>query len=164
MKTHLPTFLRATTLAIASFGVISCGPSQPQVEDENVFIKPKKNPYGYQGSGTTQFANGAGPDAQPGEKPTEQPTENPTTTGTPTDPTTTGTPATDPATTPPDGSNPPTATKPTTPSLPFGTPVIAKKGFVYSPYAPEKGMVDVSEIPSGTKVECPYTGKHFRVP
>ncbi len=48
--------------------------------------------------------------------------------------------------------------------LPFGTPYIGKPGFVYSPYAPDKGLVDVSGIPSGTKVECPYTSKQFRAP
>lgn len=49
-------------------------------------------------------------------------------------------------------------------NLPFGVPVLGKKGYVYSPYAMDKGMVDVSELSSGTKVECPYTFKHFRVP
>ncbi len=48
--------------------------------------------------------------------------------------------------------------------LPFGQPVVGKKGFVYSPYAPDKGQVDVQDIPSGTKVKCPYTNKVFRVP
>ncbi len=46
----------------------------------------------------------------------------------------------------------------------FGQPVVGKKGFVYSPYAPDKGQVDVQDIPSGTKVKCPYTNKVFRVP
>jgi hypothetical protein len=53
---------------------------------------------------------------------------------------------------------------PRTTSLPYGTPVARKKGFIYSPYAPDKGIVDVSDIPAGTEVECPYTGKKFRVP
>jgi len=48
--------------------------------------------------------------------------------------------------------------------LPYGIPVVGKKGMVYSPYAPEKGQVDVDGYKRGTKVECPYTGKHFRVP
>lgn len=47
--------------------------------------------------------------------------------------------------------------------LPFGVPVVGKNGYVYSPYT--KGqLVDVTGIPSGTRVECPYTKKHFRVP
>lgn len=62
---------------------------------------------------------------------------------------------------------PPAETKPAPPpreDLPFGTPVVGKKGFVYSPYAPDKGYVDVTDMAAGTKVECPYTGKRFRVP
>lgn len=48
--------------------------------------------------------------------------------------------------------------------LPFGVPVPDKPGFLFSPYAPDKGMIDVRGIPSGTKVACPYTQKIFRVP
>lgn len=60
----------------------------------------------------------------------------------------------------------PTESKPavTREDLPFGQPVVGKKGYVYSPYAPDKGQVDVDGIPAGTKVKCPYTGKVFRVP
>ena len=47
--------------------------------------------------------------------------------------------------------------------LPFGELVPAKTGFVYSPWSKE-GLVDVSGIPTGTKVKCPYTSKTFRVP
>ncbi len=47
--------------------------------------------------------------------------------------------------------------------LPFGELVPARTGFVYSPWS-KKGLVDVSGIPTGTKVKCPYTGKTFRVP
>jgi hypothetical protein len=48
--------------------------------------------------------------------------------------------------------------------LPYGIPVVGKKGFVYSPYAEDKGMVDVEGMNRGTRLQCPYTGKHFRVP
>ena len=48
--------------------------------------------------------------------------------------------------------------------LPFGTQVPGKAGFVYSPYAADAGEIDVRGLPSGTKVECPYTQKIFRVP
>jgi hypothetical protein len=48
--------------------------------------------------------------------------------------------------------------------LPYGIPVITKKGCVYSPHAPDKGYVDVEGLARGTRVKCPYTGKHFRVP
>ncbi len=82
-------------------------------------------------------------------------------------------PDTTPATTDPSTSeNKPSDTTSTVESkpavtredLPFGQPVVGKKGFVYSPYAPDKGQVDVDGIPAGTKVKCPYTGKVFRVP
>ena len=49
-------------------------------------------------------------------------------------------------------------------SLPFGTPVPGKPGFVYSPYDKTAGMIDVKDIASGTKVRDPYTGKIFLVP
>lgn len=52
-----------------------------------------------------------------------------------------------------------------TDDLPFGIPVEGRLGFVRSPYANEEGkMVDVADVPPGTKVICPYTGKPFRAP
>ncbi len=48
--------------------------------------------------------------------------------------------------------------------LPYGIPVAGKKVMVQSPYAPDKGFVDVEGLKRGTRVACPYTGKHFRVP
>ena len=48
--------------------------------------------------------------------------------------------------------------------IPFGTKVVGKPGMVYSPHAPDKGQVDVRGLAPGTKVQCPYTGKKFRVP
>ena len=48
--------------------------------------------------------------------------------------------------------------------LPFGILVPGKAGFVYSPYAPDAGEIDVRGLYSGTKVECPYTKKIFRIP
>lgn len=48
--------------------------------------------------------------------------------------------------------------------LPYGIPVAGQKGKVMSPYAPDKGQVDVDGYKRGTRVECPYSGKHFRVP
>ena len=48
--------------------------------------------------------------------------------------------------------------------LPAGITVAGNPGFVQSPWTMEKGPIDVSGIPSGTKVKCPYTGKIFRVP
>lgn len=48
--------------------------------------------------------------------------------------------------------------------LPYGQPVVGKKGYVYSPYAPDKNFCDVRGVAPGTAVKCPYTGKPFRVP
>ncbi|HWB05907.1 MAG TPA: hypothetical protein VG796_22995 [Verrucomicrobiales bacterium] len=56
------------------------------------------------------------------------------------------------------------SSKPAKENLPFGIPVVGNPHFVYSPYAPEKGRVDVSGLKPGTRIECPYTNKHFRVP
>lgn len=66
-----------------------------------------------------------------------------------------------PPTTNPEPTKPPPAVRE---DLPFGIPVVGKKDMVYSPYAPEKGQVDVAGFKRGTRVECPYTKKHFRVP
>ena len=46
----------------------------------------------------------------------------------------------------------------------LGKPIEGKPGFISSPWAPDKGPVDVSGIPSGANVKCPYTGKTFQVP
>jgi hypothetical protein len=48
--------------------------------------------------------------------------------------------------------------------FPYGIPVTGTPGMVFSPYAEDKGQVDVSGIKRGTKIKCPYTGKIFRVP
>ena len=48
--------------------------------------------------------------------------------------------------------------------LPYGIPVDGSPGMVFSPYAQDKGMVDVNGLKRGTRVMCPYSGKHFRVP
>lgn len=48
--------------------------------------------------------------------------------------------------------------------LPYGTPVAGKPGLVTSPFAPDKGYVDVTGFPPRTAVEDPYTGKIFLTP
>ncbi|MDB6132772.1 MAG: hypothetical protein JWM59_1015 [Verrucomicrobiales bacterium] len=63
----------------------------------------------------------------------------------------------------PSGTDTP-STSPKRDDLPFGVIIPGKKGFVYSPFSPDKGPVDVQDIPAGTKVRCPYSGKVFRVP
>lgn len=163
MKYSLTKPLRAAALLALSFSAVSCVNQPHYRPDGNVFIRETGKPrYGYGGTETL-------PDNQTPKPPKNNPTqgEDPeklhTNTGTDPGGNDPGiNPPTNPGT--PDPVPPPV--KPTTQgaSLPFGTPVIGEKGYVYSPYAPDKGKVDVKDIPSGTKVECPYTKKIFRVP
>jgi hypothetical protein len=46
----------------------------------------------------------------------------------------------------------------------YGTPVPGKPGLVTSPFAADRGYVDVIGFPPGTQVEDPYTGKIFLTP
>jgi beta-lactamase regulating signal transducer with metallopeptidase domain len=48
--------------------------------------------------------------------------------------------------------------------LQYGKPVSGKPGFVTSPFAPDRGYVDVRGFPPGTVIKCPYAGKIFLVP
>jgi hypothetical protein len=48
--------------------------------------------------------------------------------------------------------------------IPYAVPVPNRPGYVTSPYAPNQGLVDVRNIPSGTEVTDPYTGKIFLTP
>ncbi len=45
-----------------------------------------------------------------------------------------------------------------------GTPVPGQSGLVTSPFAPDRGYVDVTGFSPGTEVEDPYTGKIFLTP
>lgn len=51
-----------------------------------------------------------------------------------------------------------------TAELPYGSPIAGRPGFVNSPYAAKHQLVDVTGLPVGMEVKCPYTGKLFRVP
>jgi hypothetical protein len=48
--------------------------------------------------------------------------------------------------------------------IPFGNAIPGRTGFVNSPYAAKHQLVDVTGLPTGMEVKCPYTGKLFRVP
>ncbi len=72
------------------------------------------------------------------------------------------------AMTKPAPSAPVTPVAPTTPApasdLPYGSPIAGRPGFVNSPFAAKHQLVDVTGLPVGMEVKCPYTGKLFRVP
>ena len=63
-------------------------------------------------------------------------------------------------------STPPTtpATKPAVQEIPYGVSIPGRPGFVNSPFAAKHQLVDVTGLPTGMEVKCPYTGKLFRVP
>lgn len=48
--------------------------------------------------------------------------------------------------------------------IPYGDAIAGRPGFVNSPYAAKHQLVDVTGLPVGMEVKCPYTGKLFRVP
>lgn len=48
--------------------------------------------------------------------------------------------------------------------VPYGDPISGRPGFVNSPYAAKHQLVDVTGLPAGMEVKCPYSGKLFRVP
>jgi hypothetical protein len=60
------------------------------------------------------------------------------------------------------GSNNDAPVKPD--GIPVAVPVAGSNGFVFSPFAEGEKKVDVRNIPPGTVVQDPYTGRLFRVP
>ena len=90
--------------------------------------------------------------------------------------TTTTTASSDSVTTPGRTVTPATVTEKSKPSpspsrnssaqsqLPTAKPVPGKPGYVFSPFDPSGGYVDVTGYTSGQKVKDPYSGKIFLVP
>ncbi len=169
MKFSPTSILRTVSLLGLVGTAVSCVNHQPYQSQGNVYINERRPRYGWQGTDSPSVDNGAteNPDKPRRDNRGEDPSRlhnggNGTSGENPQPGVKPDKPVTDPTPTPPVDDVKP---KPNpTANLPFGTPVIGKKGFVYSPFAPDKGMVDVTDIPSGTKVECPYSKKIFRVP
>ena len=63
-----------------------------------------------------------------------------------------------------DPGQPPPSPAPVANELRVAIPVPGKPGFVFSPYDPNAGMIDVQAITPGTKVRDPYTDNIFLVP
>ena len=61
-------------------------------------------------------------------------------------------------------SPPPVAEHTREAAAPIAKPVPGKQGYVFSPFAPNAGYVDVTGMAPGTEAKDPYTGKVFRVP
>lgn len=66
--------------------------------------------------------------------------------------------------TPKTSTPPPSTTDAPVVELPYGSAISGRPGFVNSPYAAKHQLVDVTGLPVGMEVKCPYTGKLFRVP
>ena len=58
----------------------------------------------------------------------------------------------------------PTRNPSTQAQIPTAKPVPGKPGYVFSPFDPSGGYVDVTGYTSGQKVKDPYSGKIFLVP
>ena len=76
----------------------------------------------------------------------------------------TPTPAPRVTTSKPSPSPPPRTPTSQTAQYPTATPVPGKPGYVFSPFDPSGGYVDVNGYTSGQKVKDPYSGKIFLVP
>lgn len=69
--------------------------------------------------------------------------------------------STEPRSKPSSQRTPPSAQ---TGKIPYAKPVPGKPGYVYSPFDPNGGYVDVTGYAAGSKAKDPYSGKIFIVP
>lgn len=60
--------------------------------------------------------------------------------------------------------SPRVAASPAASQIPYAKPVPGKPGYVFSPFDPNGGYVDVTGYAPGSKVKDPYSGKIFLVP
>jgi len=146
---------------------------QPKTVKAAAPVKKKASPKTYT-SGAAQRkteAAAAGQKTKPGSPESEPSQPSP---ALPTAPDTDTLPASTPVSATPEAVSdaPPTGAEvdattgapPKSKEIPFGTPVMGRKGFVHSPWAKDQVMVDVTGIAAGAKVKCPFSGKVFRVP
>lgn len=145
--------LRLTALTAGSILLASCGSTNPKKSKESQGQDLDNGPSRYlqDAPAQTKTSEPTTTNADPAAPQAPNPTAS-----TPEAPKTPEPPQPEPPKTP----EPPKAAA----DLPFGKPVPGKKGFVTSPYDGSAGIIDVRDIPPGTKVRDPYTGKVFRVP
>jgi hypothetical protein len=70
----------------------------------------------------------------------------------------------EPRSRPSSSSSPHSASSTSGSKIPYAKPVPGKPGYVYSPFDPDGGYVDVTGYASGSKAKDPYSGKIFIVP
>lgn len=132
-------FVPFTAIALVATLVAGCNTQQPE--------KPQPKPPGKTGFHTPTPAPQI-PDNAPDEQPKNKPDGGTTSSEKP--------------------QNPVPDAKPPVPQgdIPYAKPVPGKPGFVFSPYEPYKGYIDVRGFPPGTEVKDPYSdsGKSFLVP
>jgi hypothetical protein len=170
----MPVLMRSAALVATVAGALtgtSCNLFPPPEHGPGAppFGPGGQHPYGYRGTQSPNYQEPRATTGNQGQKEIKRdpnddninleppPKKDNPPDNKPPEPENTNTPAPPP---PPVTNNPPPV-KPAE-DIPFGTNVVGKKGFVYSPFADKE--VDVVGLKRGTKVKCPYTGKVFKVP
>lgn len=174
----MSVMMRRTAMTLAAAGGLlgtSCTMFVPSYDPTAPGFTPDGRPrYGYHGTNSPNYGDPQAPPSGPRGTVREIKRDPRNTDVDLTPPAQRG--STPPEVSPGNPSPPENASHPTTPAdappvkkapredLPYGTPVVGKPGYVYSPYAEDR-QVDVRDLKRGTRVHCPYTpGKDFRVP